>query len=93
MIDMKDRFPLFRSHLNGMVETPEEEAYLPSPNEYAEPFERAGFELTTKDHSCRVPHSVGTALTAMCRALPPVLNATIRTRAMQSLVIARKPVR
>jgi SAM-dependent methyltransferase len=92
MIDMNNRFPLFRSHLKGMVETPEE-AYLPSLDEYAEPFEKAGFELTTKDHFCWVPHSAGKALTAMCRALTLVLNATAHTGAMRSLVIARKVVR
>ena len=90
MIDMNDRFPLFRSHLKGTVETAEE-AYLPSLEEYAAPFERAGFELLTKDHFCWVPHSAGPALTAICRALTPVLNATVRSRAMRSLVIAKRP--
>ena len=92
MIDMNDRFPLFRSHLKGTVETPEE-AYLPTLDEYAEPFEKAGFELMAKDNFCWVPHSAGKALTAVCRALTPVLNATVRSRAMRSLVIARKPIR
>ena len=92
MIDMNDRFPLFRSHLKGTVETPEE-AYLPTLQEYASPFEKAGFEITTKGHFCWVPHSAGKALTAVCRALTPILNATVRDRAMRSLVIARKPAR
>jgi SAM-dependent methyltransferase len=91
MIDMNDRFPLFRSHLKGSVESPEE-AYLPSLEEYAAPFTRAGFELTRKDHFCWVPHSAGQALTAVCRALTPVLNATVRSRAMRSLVVAQKRV-
>jgi SAM-dependent methyltransferase len=91
MIDMNDRFPLFRSHLKGSVESPEE-AYLPSLEEYAAPFTRAGFELTRKDHFCWVPHSAGPALTAACRALTPVLNATARSRAMRSLVVAQKRV-
>jgi SAM-dependent methyltransferase len=89
-IDMNDRFPLFRSHLKGTVETPEE-AYLPSLEEYAAPFERAGFELLTKDHFCWVPHSAGPALTTICRVLTPVLNATVRSRAMRSLVVAKRP--
>ena len=90
MIDMNDRFPLFRSHLKGTVETPEE-AYLPSLDEYAQPFQRAGFEVLTKDNFCWVPHSAGPALTMICRALTPVLNATVRSRAMRSLVVAKRP--
>ena len=90
MIDMNDRFPLFRSHLKGTVETPEE-AYLPSLDEYAEPFQRAGFEILTKDNFCWVPHSAGPALTMICRALTPVLNATVRSRAMRSLIVAKRP--
>ena len=90
MIDMNDRFPLFRSHLKSTVETPEE-AYLPSLDEYAAPFEGAGFEVLTKDNFCWVPHSAGPALTTICRALTPVLNATVRSRAMRSLVVAKRP--
>ena len=90
MIDMNDRFPLFRSHLKGTVETPEE-AYLPSLDEYASPFEAAGFQMLTKDNFCWIPHSAGPALTAVCRALTPVLNATLRSRAMRSLVVAKRP--
>jgi SAM-dependent methyltransferase len=90
MIDMNDRFPLFRSHLKGTVETPEE-AYLPTLDEYAEPFEAAGFQTLTKDNFCWIPHSAGPALTAICRALTPVLNATVRSRAMRSLVVAKRP--
>ena len=44
MIDMNDRFPLFRSRLKGTVESPEE-AYLPSLDEYTTPFEQSGFEI------------------------------------------------
>jgi SAM-dependent methyltransferase len=90
MIDMNNRFPLFRSHLKGTIESPEE-AYLPSLDEYADPFRRAGFEITTKDHFCWVPHSAGPVLTGICRALTPVLNVTVRNRAMRSLVVGRKP--
>jgi len=90
MIDMNDRFPLFRSRLKRSVEAPQE-AYLPSLKEYAEPFESAGFEITARNHFCWIPHSAGHRLTAICRALTPILNATIRSRAMRSLVVARKP--
>ena len=89
-IDMNNRFPLFRSHLKGTTETLEE-AYLPSLDEYAAPFERAGFEMMTKDHFCWVPHSAGPTLTTLCRMLTPVLNATVRDRAMRSLVVAKRP--
>jgi len=90
MIDMNDRFPMFRSRLKRSVES-DAEAYLPSLDEYAAPFERAGFELERKEHFCWVPHSAGRVLTAVCRALTPVLNATVRTRAMRSLVVAQRP--
>ena len=92
MIDMNDRFPLFRSKLKGTAATAEE-AYLPSLEEYASPFERAGFQLLAKGNFCWVPHSAGRALTTLCRSLTPMLNATLRSRAMRSLVVARKPVK
>ena len=91
MIDMNGRFPAFRSHLWGPAK-PSEELYMPSLQDYAQPFERAGFELLRKEHFCWVPHSAGPMLTTVCRALSPVLNATIRSRAMRSLVVVRKPV-
>jgi len=91
MIDMNDRFPLFRSHLKKSVETAEA-TYLPSIDEYAEPFQTAGFHITTKDHFCWIPHSAGPVLTTVCRALTPLLNTTARSRAMRSLVVARKAI-
>jgi SAM-dependent methyltransferase len=91
MIDMNGRFPAFRSHLWGPAK-PAEEIRMPSLQEYAQPFERAGFEMLRNEHFCWVPHSAGPMLTAVCRALTPVLNATIRSRAMRSLVVVRKPV-
>jgi hypothetical protein len=90
MIDMNDRFPLFRSRLKGSVESPEE-AYLPSLDEYTTPFEQTGFEVMKSENFCWIPHSAGPALTGICRALTPILNATARSRAMRSLVVARKP--
>jgi hypothetical protein len=90
MIDMNDRFPLFRSKLKGSVESPEE-AYLPSLEEYTSPFERSGFQVMTSDNFCWIPHSAGPALTGICRVLTPILNATVRSRAMRSLVVAKRP--
>ena len=91
MSDMNDRFPMFRSRWRGPA-APPEETYLPSLAEYATPFERAGFEIRSKENFCWVPHSAGPALTVVCRALTPILNATVRSRAMRSLVVAIKPV-
>jgi SAM-dependent methyltransferase len=91
MIDMNDGFPLFRSRLKAGPDDPNE-AYLPSLQEYASPFEKAGFEILTKDRFCWIPHSAGTALTLLGRALTPLLNAVARRSAMRSLVVARKPV-
>lgn len=90
MIDMNDRFPLFRSRLKAGPADPNE-AYLPSLDEYASPFEKAGMEILTKDNFCWVPHSAGAALTLIARALTPVLNTVARRSAMRSLVVARKP--
>ena len=90
MIDMNDKFPLFRSRLKGTVESPEE-AYLPSLDEYTTPFKQSGFEVMKSENFCWIPHSAGPALTGICRALTPVLNATVRSRAMRSLVVAKRP--
>jgi SAM-dependent methyltransferase len=91
MIDMNDRFPMFRSHLWGPP-APPEETYLPSLDEYARPFEQAGLAITKREHFCWIPHSAGPLLTSLCRVLSPVLNSTVRSRAMRSLVIAAKPI-
>ncbi len=91
MIDMNDGFPLFRSRLKAGPDDPNE-AYLPSLDEYAAPFANAGFEILTKDNFCWIPHSAGTALTLLGRALTPLLNTVARRYAMRSLVVARKPV-
>ena len=91
-IDMNDRFPAFRSALkNWFRDHKEPECYLPSLAEYAAPFEQAGFEILRKEHFCWVPHSAGKLLCAVCRVLAPVLNVVAGSRAMRSLVVARKP--
>jgi SAM-dependent methyltransferase len=91
VIDMNDRFPLFRSRLKAGPDDPNE-AYLPSLDEYASPFDKAGFEILTKSNFCWIPHSAGAAMTVIGRALTPVLNTVARRYAMRSLVVARKPV-
>ena len=90
-IDMNDRFPAFRSRFKkGPVQDPIE-TYMPSLEEYASPFKKAGFEIIRKENFCWIPHSAGAALTLCCRAASPLLNLVARSRAMRSLVVARKP--
>jgi SAM-dependent methyltransferase len=89
-IDMNNRFPAFRSHLRGSTEDPAE-CYLPSLEEYALPFKAARFEIIKKENFCWIPHSAGRALTLCCRILSPLLNLMAPSRAMRSLVVARKP--
>jgi SAM-dependent methyltransferase len=89
-IDMNNRFPVFRSKFRRTVEDPTE-CYVPTLEEYTSPFAAAGFEIKQKKNFCWVPHSAGRGLTLACRLLSPVLNVVARSRAMRSLVVARKP--
>jgi len=92
VIDMNDRFPAFRSALKRKLEARKvEECYIPSLEEYAAPFEMTGYEILRKEHFCWVPHSGGRVLCGMMRALGPLLDAVARSRAMRSLIVARKP--
>jgi SAM-dependent methyltransferase len=94
VIDMNDRFPVFRSKLNNALRVKskrEEECYLPSLEEYSAPFEQAGFEVLRSDHFCWIPHSASRLMTGFLRLLSPVLNTVARSRAMRSLVVGRKP--
>lgn len=88
-IDMNDRFPAFRSKLRGAVEDPAE-CYIPSLEEYVAPFQAAGFEIVKKGNFCWIPHSAGRLLTFACRLLSPLLSLVASSRAMRSLVVARK---
>jgi len=88
-IDMNDRFPVFRSNLKRPVQG-QIECYLPSLEEYATPFKTAGFEIVRKENFCWIPHSAGRTLTLCCRILSPLLNLMAPSRAMRSLVVARK---
>ena len=89
-IDMNNRFPVFRSKIRRTVEDPAE-CYVPTLEEYTSPFAAAGFEIKKKKNFCWIPHSAGRALTLACRLLTPVLNVVAPSRAMRSLVVARKP--
>jgi SAM-dependent methyltransferase len=92
VIDMNNRFPLFRSDLrNKLRRKKEKQCYVPSLEEYAAPFVKERFELLRKEHFCWVPHSAGPVMAGVLRTLSPILNMVARSRAMRSLVVARKP--
>jgi SAM-dependent methyltransferase len=92
VIDMNCGFPLFRSDLkNRLRRIKEEECYVASLEEYAEPFIKAGFSLERKEHFCWIPHSSGKLLCGIMRLLSPVLNIVAPSRAMRALVVARRP--
>jgi SAM-dependent methyltransferase len=94
VIDMNNRFPLFRSDLrNNLRLNKVEQCYVPSLEEYAAPFVETGFELIRQKHFCWIPHSAGRVRLGVMKALAPILNVVAKSRAMRSLVIARKPAR
>ena len=90
-IDMNRKFPAFRSRLREWRNKLDENAVLlPTLDEYAQPFSSAGFEILRKQNFCWIPHSAGVGLTTAMKALTPILNTVAPSRAMRSLVIARK---
>lgn len=93
-IDMSDRFPLFRSALRNKLRGSRqlEECYIPSLTEYAAPFAQTGFEILRREQFCWIPHSAGWMLCLVLRCLAPLLNVLCPSRAMRSLVLARKPL-
>ena len=92
VIDMNNRFPLFRSDLRNRLRwKKEKQCYVPSLEEYAAPFVKEGFELLRREHFCWVPHSAGRFMAGVLRTLSPILNTVARSRAMRSLVVAKKP--
>jgi SAM-dependent methyltransferase len=92
VIDMNSLFPLFRSKLRGGSDTPKEQRYLPSLDQYARVFREAGFEIETKKSFCWVPHSAGPGLVTVLSTLSPVLQLLFQGFAMRSLIVGRKPV-
>jgi SAM-dependent methyltransferase len=90
VIDMNRKFPAFRSRLRDRLTKDQRAVWLPTLDEHASPFLSAGFEILKKENFCWIPHSAGPQLTAVMKALTPVLNAVAPSRAMRSLVIARK---
>jgi len=92
VIDMNDRFPLFRSALkNQFRKSKGEECYLPSLEEYAAPFRKVGFEVLRTEHFCWIPHSASGFMCGLLSRLSPLLNTVANSRAMRSLVVSRKP--
>lgn len=93
VIDMNNRFPVFRSDVRNWFRLhKEEECYVPSLEEYALPFAQTGFELIRQEHFCWVPHSAGQFRLRLMKAMSPILDRVAKSRAMRSLVVARKPV-
>lgn len=90
VIDMNRKFPAFRSRFRDKKTKPEAERYLPSLEEYASPFEKAGLEILRKENFCWIPHSASAPMTQLCRLLTPALNAVAKPMAMRSLVVSRK---
>jgi SAM-dependent methyltransferase len=92
VIDMNNRFLFFRSDLrNRLRRKKEKQCYVPSLEEYAAPFVKEGFELLRREHFCWVPHSAGPVMAGVLCTLSPILNTVARSRAMRSLVVAKKP--
>jgi 2-polyprenyl-3-methyl-5-hydroxy-6-metoxy-1,4-benzoquinol methylase len=90
VIDMNNKFPAFRSRFRDQLTKEQQATYLPSLDEYARPFSSASFEILKKESFSWIPHSAGSALTTVMKALTPMLNALARSSAMRSLVISRK---
>ena len=91
MIDMNHRFPLFRSRLHDWLTKSPEQRFLPTLEEYAAPFERAGLVIEEKKTFCWIPHSAGRFLLSLTRFFSPVLDGLLPRFAMRSLVVSRKP--
>jgi SAM-dependent methyltransferase len=92
MIDMNRSFPFFRTRLRDRLTKPEEERYLPTLNEYAAVFRKAGFDIETQKHFCWIPHSARPAMVATLKTLSPAFQALFPHFAMRSLVIGRRPL-
>jgi hypothetical protein len=92
VIDMNNRFPIFRSSVNNLFrQQKQEECYLPTLEDYTEPFRKAGLTVWRSEHFCWVPHSSGHFMGRLLIALSPILNRIAKTRAMRSLVVLQKP--
>jgi len=91
VVDMNRKFPMFRSLVRDRFTKPQRERYLPSLEEYAEPFGMVGFQIVEQRNFCWIPHSAGPVLLKICQTLTPALNSLVPRFAMRSLVISKKP--
>jgi len=91
IIDMNNKFPLFRSTIRDPSRRKKPECYIPTLEEYASPFTSVGFEILRKENFCWIPHSAGPWVCGLFAALSPLLNSLVPSYAMRSLVISRKP--
>jgi hypothetical protein len=91
MIDMNDKFPLFRSRFRDRRTMSKDEYYIPSLEEYAAPFSAAGFQILQKGNFCWIPHSAGPILVKVSSIIGHFLNKIVPRYAMRSLVISKKP--
>ena len=90
MIDMNDKFPFFRSKFHKKRGDNPIETYIPNLDEYARPFENAGFEILKRENFCWIPHSSQSFTCHVLRAFTPILQMWFARLAMRSLVIAKK---
>jgi SAM-dependent methyltransferase len=91
MIDMNRLYPFFRSKWRRS-NTPKSERFLPSLAQYADVFQKAGFEIETKKNFCWVPHSASPRMVSVLSKTSPVLQSAFSPFAMRSLIVARKPL-
>ncbi len=92
MIDMNKHFPLYRSRIRFMLTRSKERFYLPDLDEYASPFENAGFEIVEKRNFCWIPHSSCNLRFRLCRFINPYFDRIAPGFGMRSMVVARKPL-
>lgn len=91
MIDMNNKFPLFRSRLRDKMTKPSEQLVLPSVEEYKGPFERAGFSILEVRNFCWIPHSAKGLEFSICKSLNSFLDKVVPSFAMRTLVVGQKP--
>jgi len=90
MIDMNKNFPFFRSKFRDRKARQTSRYWLPSLEEYAAPFVKAGLVVTQKRNFCWMPHSANGVIYVAARFLSPILDLIAPDFAMRSLVVAKK---
>ncbi len=90
MIDMNNKFPFFRSNFKDRATKPESQHWLPSIEEYTDPFRIANLEIHQSRHFCWIPHSASGMMLFGAIILSPILNIVAPSSAMRSLVVAKK---